>query len=47
MPNYELNDAVDALLECAVPTELQDGLWRKCEYREAARQVLNDQEVTI
>lgn len=36
-----------ALLECAPPTQLQDGLWQRCEYREAARQVLNDQEVTI
>jgi hypothetical protein len=36
-----------ALLECAPPTQLQDGLWQRCEYRQAASQVLNDQEVTI
>lgn len=36
-----------ALLECETPTEPQEGRWQKCEYREAARQVLNDQEVTI
>ena len=36
-----------ALLECAPPTELQEGLWTKCEYREAASQVLNGQDVEI
>lgn len=36
-----------ALLEVAPPGELEDGRWEKCEYREAARQVLNDEEVKI
>lgn len=36
-----------AMLEVAPPTELQDGLWEKCEYREAARQVMNDEDVKI
>ena len=36
-----------ALLEVAPPTELQDGRWEKCEYREAARQVMNDEDVKI
>lgn len=36
-----------ALLEVAPPTELQDERWEKCEYREAARQVMNDEDVKI
>lgn len=36
-----------SLLEVAPPSELQDGKWQKCEYREAARQVMNDEDVKI
>ena len=36
-----------ALLEVAVPREIEDGLWRKCEYRDAASQLINNKEVTI
>ena len=35
------------MLEVAVPNELEDGRWRKCEYREAARQLLKGENVTI
>ena len=36
-----------ALLECAPPTELQEWLWTKCEYREAASAILKGEEVNI
>lgn len=36
-----------ALLEVAPPTELQDGRWERCEYRDAASALIRDQEVTI
>lgn len=36
-----------ALLEVAPPTEVQDGKWRRCEYRRAASQLIRDEEVTI
>ncbi len=36
-----------ALLEVAPPTELQDGRWKKCEYREAAGNLLRDEEISI
>lgn len=37
----------DALLEAAPPTEIQDGLWRKCEYRGAAGDIIHGREITI
>lgn len=36
-----------ALLEVAPPTEVQDGKWRKCEYREAAGSLIREEDVTI
>ena len=36
-----------AMLEVAPPTELQDGLWRKCEYREIPGKLFRDEEVTV
>ena len=37
----------EALLEAAAPTEVQDGLWRKCEYRDAAGQLIQGKQVTV
>ena len=36
-----------ALLEVAPPTEVLDGRWTKCEYREAARQLIREEEVNV
>lgn len=36
-----------ALLEVAPPTELQDGKWRKCEYRDAAGDLIHGRGVSI
>lgn len=36
-----------ALLEYAPPTELQEGRWKKCEYRDAAGQLILGKDVTI
>ena len=36
-----------ALLEVAPPTEVMDGKWIRCEYRDAARNLIRDEEVTI
>jgi len=37
----------EALLEVAPPSEIQEGLWRKCEYRGAAGDVIHGRDVTI
>ena len=37
----------EALLETAVPTEIEDGLWRKCEYRDAAGSLVLGKDVTV
>lgn len=39
----------EALLESAVPTEIRDGdsLFRRCEYRDAAGQLIHGKDVTI
>ena len=37
----------EALLEVAPPTTVQDGRWRRCEYREAAGNLIKGEEVTI
>ena len=37
----------EALLESAVPTELQEGRFRKCEYRDAAGALIEGKDVTI
>lgn len=37
----------EALLESAVPTEYQEGKWKKCEYREAAGQLIRGEDATI
>ena len=37
----------EALLETAVPTEVQDGIFRKCEYRDAAGQLILGKDVTV
>ena len=39
----------EALLETAAPTAVQDGdsLYRKCEYREAAGQLVQGKDVTV
>ena len=34
----------EALLEVAAPTELQEGRWTRCEYRDAASQVIQGEE---
>lgn len=36
-----------ALLEVAPPKEVMDGKWTRCEYREAAGQLIRGQEVTV
>jgi len=36
-----------ALLEVAPPKEVMDGKWIRCEYREAAGQLIRGQEVTV
>ena len=36
-----------ALLEVVPPTEVQDGRWRKCEYRDAASSLIRDEAITI
>ena len=37
----------EALLEVAPPTEVEQGRWRKCEYRRAAGQLIREEEVRI
>ena len=37
----------EALLESAVPTELEEGRFLKCEYREAAGKLIQGKDVTI
>ena len=37
----------EALLESAVPTELQEGRFRKCEYRDAAGALVQGRDVSI
>jgi hypothetical protein len=37
----------EALLEVAPPSKIQEGLWRKCEYRGAAGDVIHGRDVTI
>ena len=37
----------EALLETAVPTEIQDGIWDRCEYRNAAGQLVLGRDVTV
>ena len=37
----------EALLEVAPPTELQEGHWRKCEYRGAAGDLIHGRDVEI
>ena len=37
----------EALLEAAPPSELQEGLWRKCEYRDAAGQLIQGKDATV
>ena len=37
----------EALLEAAPPTEIQEGLWRKCEYRDAAGALVQGRDVSI
>ena len=37
----------EALLEAAAPTDLQDGHWRKCEYRDAAGALVQGKDVTV
>lgn len=36
-----------ALLEVAPPTEVLDGRWTRCEYREAAGQLIREEEVNV
>lgn len=36
-----------ALLEVAAPTEIQDGKWKKCEYRDAAGKLIHGEEVNV
>ena len=36
-----------ALLEVVPPTEVEDGRWRKCEYRDAASSLIRDEAITI
>lgn len=36
-----------AMLEVAPPTELQDGKWQKCEYRDAAGALVKEEEIRI
>lgn len=36
-----------ALLEVAPPTEVLDGRWTRCEYREAAGQLIREEEVQV
>ena len=36
-----------ALLEVAPPRKVLDGRWARCEYREAASQLINGREVTV
>lgn len=35
------------LMEICPPTEIEDGRWRRCEYRDAAGRLLHGEEVTI
>lgn len=37
----------EALLETAVPKEIQDGIWDRCEYRNAAGQLVLGRDVTV
>lgn len=37
----------EALLEVAPPTEVEDGRWRKCEYRDAAGSLVMGKDVTV
>lgn len=37
----------EALLEVALPSELQEGRWAKCEYRGAAGDLVHGRDVTI
>ena len=37
----------EALLETAVPTEIQEGRWEKCEYRDAAGKLVQGKDVTV
>ncbi len=37
----------EAMLEVAPPTEVQDGKWTRCEYRDAAGQLIREEEITI
>ena len=37
----------EALLETAAPTEIQDGIWDRCEYRNAAGQLVLGRDVTV
>ena len=37
----------EALLEVAPPTEIRDGLWRQCEYRGAAGDLIHGRDVSI
>ena len=37
----------EALLETAVPTEIQEGRWQKCEYRDAAGKLVLGKDVTV
>ena len=36
-----------ALLEVAAPTEVQDGKWTKCEYRDAAGNLIHGEDVNV
>ncbi len=37
----------EALLETAAPTDLQEGRWEKCEYRDAAGALVQGKDVTV
>ena len=37
----------EALLETAAPTDLQEGRWVKCEYRDAAGALVQGKDVTV
>lgn len=45
----EIRDCVlrQALLDVAPPTEVSDGRWPRCEYRDAAGSIIRDEEVSI
>ena len=42
-----LTTSAMALLETAVPTEIQEGRWEKCEYRDAAGKLVQGKDVTV